>query len=108
MVGAKRATYLKRPAISRGNAGLPLKYHPGVADPRPPFRWTERRASRFVIMVISGAVVLADIYLLTVVLSVDSALMGGWKPAIMVGIGAIFLFATYRFRRLLRLFLHEE
>ena len=59
-------------------------------------------------MVLSGAVVLADVYLLTVVLSVDSELMGGWKPAIMVGIGAIFLFATYRFRRLLWLFLHEE
>jgi len=75
---------------------------------KPPFRWTERRAARFVTMVISGAVVIADIYLLTVVLSVDSTLMGGWKPAILVGIGAIFLFATYRFRRLLRLFLHEE
>ena len=75
---------------------------------KPPFRWTERRAARFVTMVISGAVVIADIYLLTVVLSVDSPLMGGWKPAILVGIGAIILFATYRFRRLLRLFLHEE
>ena len=81
--------------------------HP-TGHERPPFRWTERRAARFVTMVISGAVVIADIYLLTVVLSVDSALMGGWKPAIMVGIGAIFLFAMYRFRRLLRLFLHEE
>ena len=80
-------------------------------EPTPaktPFRWTERRTARFVTMVISGAVVIADIYLLTVVLSVDSPLMGGWKPAILVGIGAIFLFATYRFRRLLRLFLHEE
>ncbi|HET9941455.1 MAG TPA: hypothetical protein VFR25_10195 [Candidatus Eisenbacteria bacterium] len=78
------------------------------APAKPPFRWTERRTARFVSMVISGAVVLADIYLLTVVLSVDSTAMGGWKPAIMAGIGAIFLFAMYRFRRLLRLFLHEE
>lgn len=86
-------------------------YHPRMDEPtptKPPFRWTERRAARFVTMVISGAVVVADIYLLTVVLSVDSSVMGGWKPAIMVGIGAIFLFAMYRFRRLLRLFLHEE
>jgi len=75
---------------------------------KPPFRWTERRAARFVYMVLSGAVVIADISLLTVVHSVNSDLMGGWKSAIMVGIGAIFLFAVYRFRRMLRLFLHEE
>jgi hypothetical protein len=75
---------------------------------KPPFRWTERRAARFVTMVVSGAVVLADIYLLTVVLRMDAGSMGGWKPMILAGIAAIFLFAMYRFRRLLRLFLTEE
>jgi hypothetical protein len=85
-----------------------LAYHPGMADPRPPFRWTERRAARFVTMLISGAVVVADIYLLTVVLAVEPTLMAGWKPMIIAGIAAIFLFAMYRFRRLLRLFLQGE
>jgi hypothetical protein len=85
-----------------------LTYHSGMVDPKPQLRWTERRTARFVTMVISGAVVAADIYLLTVVLSVDSQLMAGWKPMILAGIGAIFLFAMYRFRRLLRLFLTEE
>jgi hypothetical protein len=81
-----------------------------TTDPTPkePFRWTERRAARFVTMVVSGAVVLADIYLLTVVLRMDAGSMGGWKPMILAGIAAIFLFAMYRFRRLLRLFLTEE
>ena len=75
---------------------------------KPPFRWTERRAARFVMLLISGAVVVADIYLLTVVLSVDPEVMAGWKPMIIAGIGAIFLFAMYRVRRLFRLFLSEE
>ena len=81
-----------------------------TSDPAPkrPFRWTERRAARFVTMLISGAVVVADIYLLTVVLAVDPTVMGGWKPAIIAGIAAVFLFAMYRFRRQLHLFLHEE
>ena len=85
-----------------------MTYHPGMADPKPPFRWTERRAARFVMLLLSGAVVLADIYLLTVVLALDPTAIGGWKPMIIAGIGAIFLFAMSRFRRLLRLFLSEE
>ena len=84
---------------------------PKLAEPtptKPPFHWTERRTARFVMLLISGAVVVADIYLLTVVLSVDPGAMAGWKPMIIAGIGAIFLFAMYRFRRMLRLFLSEE
>jgi hypothetical protein len=73
-----------------------------------PFRWTERRAARLVTMLVSGAVVLADIYLLLVVLGTDPAALAGWKPFVLMGIAAVFLFAMYRFRRQLRLFLDDQ
>ena len=81
--------------------------HP-TGHERPPFRWTERRASRFITMVLSGAVVLADIYLFFMVSRMPGETMAGWKPMILAGVAAIFLFATYRFRRQVRLFLADE
>jgi hypothetical protein len=75
---------------------------------RPGFRWTERRVARVVAVLLSGAVVLADIYLLFMVSRMPAESMAGWKPAVLAGIAAIFLFASYRFRRQLRLFLRDE
>ena len=61
-------------------------------------------------MLISGAVVAADLLLLVVFLRSSSALPGGWKPYwyIPAGIAAVFLFALARFRRQLSLFLRDE
>ncbi|HET9251404.1 MAG TPA: hypothetical protein VFP58_04745 [Candidatus Eisenbacteria bacterium] len=73
-------------------------------DERQGFRWTERRVARFVTMILSGAVVLADIYLFFMVSRMPAEGMAGWKPMILAGVIAVFLFATYRFRRQLRLF----
>jgi hypothetical protein len=72
------------------------------------FRWTERRAARLVTVLLSGAVVLADVYLFYMVLQLPPENMAGWKPMIIVGVVAIFLFATYRFRRQLRLFRADQ
>ena len=81
---------------------------PRTGDERPPFRWTERRAARLVTMALSGAVVLADVYLFFMVARMPSDAMAGWKPMILVGVAAIFLFATYRLRRQIRLFRSDE
>jgi hypothetical protein len=66
--------------------------------------WTERRAARLVTVLLSGAVVLADVYLFFMVSRMPSESMAGWKPMILAGVAAIFLFAIYRFRRQVRLF----
>lgn len=81
---------------------------PKTGDERPPFRWTERRASRLVTMVLSAAVVLADVYLFFMVSRMSAETMAGWKPMILAGVAAIFLFAIYRFRRQVRFFRADE
>jgi hypothetical protein len=77
-------------------------------DDRQGFRWTERRAARLVTMLLSGAVVAADVYLFFMVSRMPAESMAGWKPMVLVGVAAVFLFAIYRFRRQLRLFLADE
>jgi hypothetical protein len=79
-------------------------------SPQGEFRWTERRTARFVMMLVSGAVVVGDIFLLYVFLRTASTLPGGWKAYwyIPAGIAAVFLFAMARFRRQLRLFRLDE
>ena len=80
---------------------------PGIeANPPGEFRWTERRTARFVLMLVSGAVVIGDVFLLYVFLRTASTLPGGWRAYwyIPAGIAAVFLFAMARFRRQLRLF----
>jgi hypothetical protein len=74
------------------------------------FRWTERRTARFATLLVSGAVTLADVFLLIVFLRSSSALPGGWRPYwyIPAGIALVFLFALSRFRRQLGLFLRDE
>jgi hypothetical protein len=61
-------------------------------------------------MLVSAAVVVADLLLLVVFLRSSGGLPGGWRPYwyIPAGIAAVFLFATARFRRQLSLFLRDE
>jgi hypothetical protein len=75
-------------------------------DAKPPgkFRWTERRAARFILMLASMAVVIGDAILLSVFLRTASAFPREWRIIIPIGIAAIFLFAMARLRRQLRLF----
>jgi hypothetical protein len=77
-------------------------------DESKSFHWTERRAARLFTMVLSGAVVLADIYLFFTVSRMPAEAMAGWKPMILLGVAIVFLFASYRFRRQLQLFRHDE
>ena len=70
--------------------------------------WTERRVARLVTMLLSGAVLLADIYLFFMVSRMPAETMAGWKPAVLAGVAAVFLFASFRFRRQLRLFQADE
>ena len=71
-----------------------------------PKSWNEARTARLIAMVISGAVVLADLWLLVVFLRVVQSLPGGWRAYwyIPFGIAGIMGFALMRFRRHLRAF----
>jgi hypothetical protein len=81
-----------------------------MADSPSSFRWTERRMARLATMLISGAVVVADLLLLFAFVRSASTLPGGWKAYwyIPAAIAGVFLFALYRFRRQLFLFLQDE
>ena len=81
-----------------------------MTEPRKGFQWTERRTARLATMVVSGAVVVADLVLLIAFVRSSDGLPGGWKAYwyIPAGIGAIFLFALSRLRRQLALFLRDE
>jgi len=74
------------------------------------FQWTERRAARLATILVSGAVVVADVALLIVFIRSSTGLPGGWRLYwyIPAGIGAVFLFALARFRRQLTLFIRDE
>jgi hypothetical protein len=74
------------------------------------FRWTEQRASRFATMVVSGAVVIADVVLMVVFARAASSLPGGWRAHwyIPAGILLVFAFALRRFLQHLALFRAEE
>lgn len=73
-----------------------------------PFRWTERRVARFVTIVTSGSVVLADIALFLVFRQNASAFQPPWTTVIPIGIAGIFLFALARLRRQIRLFREDR
>jgi hypothetical protein len=81
-----------------------------MVDPKTLFRWTERRAARLATILVSGAVVLADLLLLVVFVRSSSGLPGGWKAYwyIPAGIGLVFLFALGRFRKQLGYLLRDE
>ena len=75
-----------------------------------PKRWSEARTARLIAMVVSGAVVVADLWLLVVYLRSAGSLPGGWRAYwyIPVGIAGIMLFALARFRRHWRAFKEGE
>ena len=83
---------------------------PQEAPPRKPFRWTERRAASLISLLVSGAVVVADLALLAMFLRVASNLPGGWTPYwyIPAGIAAVFLYALRRFLKQVRQFRQDE
>jgi len=79
-------------------------------DEQPTFRWTERRMARFVTILISAAVVVADIALFFVFLGRASGLPGGWRPYwyIPAGILAVLVFASLRLIRHIKSFRADE
>jgi hypothetical protein len=81
-----------------------------MTDDRPPFRWTERRTARLVTILLSAAVVVADLVLFFVFIRMAGALPGGWGSYwyIPAGIAGVFLFATGRLVRQIRLFRRDE
>ncbi len=74
---------------------------PDPLTPQPPQGWNEARTARLIAMVVSGAVVVADIYLLAAFLRVSGGLPGGWRAYwyIPVAILGILVFALMRFVR---------
>jgi len=81
-------------------------------DPDQPstFRWTERRTARLITILVSTAVVVADVALFVVFLGRAGGLPGGWKPYwyIPAGIFFVLVFATARLVRNIQAFLQDE
>jgi ABC-type multidrug transport system permease subunit len=76
--------------------------------PNVPFRWSERRVARFFTILVSAAVVLADIALFFVFRGNSSAFQAPWRSLIPFGIAGILLFALARLRRQVRLFREDR
>jgi hypothetical protein len=70
----------------------------------PRFHWTERRVARFVTILSSGAVVVADVVLFLMFRRNAGAFPSPWSSVIPIGIAGILLFALARLRRQIRLF----
>ena len=79
-------------------------------DEQPTFRWTERRAARMVTILVSAAVVVADLALFFVFLGRAEGLPGGWRPYwyIPAGILAVLVFASLRLVRHIKGFRRDE
>ena len=79
-------------------------------EQRPKFRWTERRAARLVTILISAAVVVADVALFFVFVGRAGGLPGGWRPYwyIPAGIVAVLVFASLRLVRHVQSFRRDE
>ena len=79
-------------------------------DHRPTFRWTERRTARLITILVSAAVVVADVALFFVFLGRAGGLPGGWKPYwyIPAGILAVLVFAGLRLVRHVQSFQRDE
>jgi hypothetical protein len=75
-----------------------------------PKGWNEAGTARLIAMGISGAVVVADLWLLVVFLRAAGGLPGGWRAYwyIPFGIAGVMVFALMRFRRHWRSFKAEE
>ena len=76
----------------------------------PTFRWTERRAARLVTILVSAAVVVADVALLFVFIGRAGGLPGGWRPYWYIpgGILAVLFFAGARLARNIKSFQRDE
>ena len=79
-------------------------------EKQPGFRWTERRAARLLTILVSAAVVVADVALFFVFLQRASGLPGGWKPYwyIPAAILAVLVFASMRLVRHIKGFRLDE
>jgi len=74
------------------------------------FKWTERRAARLVTILVSAAVVVADVALFFVFLGRAGGLPGGWRPYwyIPASILAVLVFASLRLLRHIKGFRLDE
>ena len=82
-----------------------------MPEPRPPFRWTERRVARFSTLLVAGAVVAFDLVLLFVFFRHVAPMLRDlplYRYMIPAGILAVFLFALRRFLAQLRLFREDR
>jgi len=82
-----------------------------MTDPRPPFRWTERRVARLSTLIVAGAVVVLDVVLFFVYFQTVSPLLQdlpAYRFMIPAGILTVFLFALRRFLSQLRLFREDQ
>ena len=79
-------------------------------EKQPSFRWTERRAARLVTILVSAAVVVADVALFFVFLGRAGGLPGGWKSYwyIPAAILAVLAFASIRLVRHIKGFRRDE
>jgi uncharacterized membrane protein len=75
-----------------------------MSDTKPKFQWTERRVARLFTIIVSAAVVAADIGLFFVYRQYASAFPPPWNSLTPVAIAGILLFAAARLRRQIRLF----
>jgi len=73
-----------------------------------PFHWTERRVARFITILSSGAVVVADVALLFVFKRHAGSFPEPWNTAIPVGILGVLVFAVARLVRQIRLFREDR
>lgn len=80
-------------------------------EPRPPFRWTERRVARFTTLVVAGAVAALDVVLFVVYYRSVRPMLEDlplYRYGIPAGILTVFLFAFRRFLSQLRLFRADQ
>ena len=79
-------------------------------DQPPTFRWTERRTARLITILVSTAVVIADVALFVVFLGRAGGLPGGWRPYWYIPAGILFVlvFATMRLARNIQGFRRDE
>lgn len=73
-----------------------------------PFRWTERRVARFITILITAVVVIFDVVLIATYRRIADAFPPPWDRTMLFGIVGILLFALWRLRRQIRLFLQDR
>jgi hypothetical protein len=84
---------------------------PPPPNPRPPFRWSERRVARLSTLIVAGAVVVLDLVLFYVFFRSVAPMLQDlplYRYMIPAGILAVLLFALRRFLTQLRLFQEDQ